>query len=283
MNLGVYQPLFDVFLLNCGFAFSQFIVLRAGVFSIATPAYASIGAYATAILVTRYGVSAPVAVSVAMLFGLAVGALLSLPLARLRGVYQAIATLAFVEIVVSLGFYLEGLTGGALGINGIPKLVGTGTLLAALAVVLYLMVAIDRSGVGRAFDAVRQDETVAASLGISVRRAHAIAFVISGGIGGLFGGLQSLYVYSIEPEQFGFTFLVSVLATIVLGGRATVAGPIVGTAILTALPELARPLAENRPLIHGLLLIVMINYLPHGVADTLLLVRRRRRAAVAAT
>ncbi len=279
MGLGVYQSLFDVFLLNCGFAFSQFIVLRAGVFSIASAAYAGIGGYATAILVTRYGVSAPVAVAAATALGLIVAGVLSIPLARLRGVYQAIATLAFVEIVVSLGFYAEDLTGGAMGINGIPKLVGTGTLCVALGAVLYLMVAIDRSGLGRAFDTVRQDETVAGSLGISVQRSHAIAFIISGGIGGLFGGLQSLYVYSIEPQQFGFALLVSMLASIVLGGRGTVIGPIIGTAILTALPELARPLAENRPLIHGLLLIVIINYLPHGVADSLALLRRRRRAA----
>lgn len=279
MGLGVYQSLFDVFLLNCGFAFSQFIVLRAGVFSIASAAYAGIGGYATAILVTKHGVSAPVAVAAATALGLIVAGVLSIPLARLRGVYQAIATLAFVEIAVSLGFYAEDLTGGAMGINGIPKLVGTGTLCVALGAVLYLMVAIDRSGLGRAFDTVRQDETVAASLGISVQRSHAIAFIISGGIGGLFGGLQSLYVYSIEPQQFGFALLVSMLASIVLGGRGTVIGPIIGTAILTALPELARPLAENRPLIHGLLLIVIINYLPHGVADSLALLRRRRRAA----
>ena len=279
MGFGVYQSLFDVFLLNCGLAFSQFIVLRAGVFSIASAAYAAIGGYATAILVTKHGVPAPVAIAISTLLGILVSAALSVPLARLRGVYQAIATLAFVEIVVSLGFYAEDFTGGAMGINGIPKLVGTGTLCLALAVVLYVMVAIDRSGLGRAFDTVRQDETVAASLGISVQRSHAIAFVISGAIGGLFGGLQSLYVYSIEPQQFGFALLVSMLAAIVLGGRGSVIGPVVGTAILTALPELARPLAENRPLIHGLLLILIINYLPHGVADSLLLWRRRRRAA----
>lgn len=277
--LRAYLPLFDIFLLNCGFAFSQYIVLRAGVFSVATAGFASIGAYCVAILVQRHGAPAFAALALGTLLSAVAAGLLSLPLARLRGAYQAIATLAFVEIVVSMAFYAEDLTGGAMGINGIPKLVGTWQLLLAVGVVLYVMFAIDRSGIGGAFDAARQDETVAATLGISVVRTHTLAFVISGAIGGLFGGLQSLYVYSIEPEQFGFPFLVSVLAFIVLGGRTTVIGPIVGTAILTALPELARPLAENRPLVHGLLLIAIIGYLPRGVADSFLLTIRRRRAA----
>lgn len=281
--LQTYTPLFDIFLLNCGFAFSQYIVLRAGVFSVATAGFGSIGAYCVAILVKNHGAPAAAALALATLLGAMAAALLSIPLARLRGTYQAIATLAFVEIVVSLAFYLEDLTGGAVGLNNIPQLVGTWQLLLAVACVGYVLWATNRSGLGGVFDAVRQDETVASTLGISVARTHALAFVVSGAVGGLFGGLQSLHTYSIEPEMFGFDFMVAVLAAIVLGGRTSVGGPVVGTAILTALPELARPLAANRPLVHGLLLIVIISFLPRGVVDTLVVVARRRRAAWQAT
>ena len=277
--LRTYQPLFDLFLLNVGFAFSQQVVLRAGVFSIGTAGFAALGSYAVAILVQRYHFPAIPSVLIGLLFGMAAGWLLSLPLSRLRGIFQAIATLAFVQIIVSLAFYAEDLTGGAMGINSIPKLVTTWHLVVIIAVVMYFMYAIDRSGIGRAFDAIRQDETVGAVLGVSISKYHALAFIISGALGGFFGGLQSLYVYSIEPEQFGFAFMVNVLTFIVLGGRGTIIGPVIGTAFLTALPELARPLAENRPLVNGALLMLIIAYMPHGLYDNTLIWLRNRRAA----
>jgi branched-chain amino acid transport system permease protein len=276
-----YLPQFDLFLLGVGFAFSQQIVLRAGVFSIATAGLASIGAYCVAILVQRHGMHPLPAVVLGTVLGALAAALLAVPLARLRGVYQAIATLAFVQIVLTLTLYAEPLTGGAMGINNIPKSVGTWHLLVAVGLVMYVMYAIDRSGIGRVFDAIRQDETVGATLGVSVSYYHMLAFIISGALGGLFGGLQSLYVYSIEPEMFGFSMLTAVLAYIILGGRGTVLGPIVGTAILTALPELARPLADYRPLFHGLLIMLMIAFLPHGVVDGAVLALRQRRAVKA--
>lgn len=278
-SLLIYLPQFDLFLLGLGFAFSQQIVLRAGVFSIATAGLASVGAYAVAILVQRYNLPPLAAILVGTLLGALVSGLLAIPLARLRGVYQAIATLAFVQIVLSLALYAEEFTGGATGINNIPKLVTTWHLLLVVGGVVYLMYAIDRSGIGRVFDAVRQDETVGATLGVSVNHYHMLAFVLSGALGGLFGGLQSLYVYSIEPDMFGFHMLTSVLAYIILGGRGTVLGPIVGVAILTALPEIARPFADYRPLFTGLLMMLMIAFLPHGVVDSIQLAWRRRGAA----
>ena len=278
-SLYALQPLFDYFLLSVGFAFSQQIVLRAGVFSIATAAFAALGGYCVAILVQRYGVNAALAVALALALGALAGALAALPLARLRGVFQAIATLALVQIIVSLAHYLEPLTGGATGINNIPKLVGTPHLLVAVGLTIAFMHVIGRSGIGRAFDAIRQDELVGATLGVSIARYHFIAFVISGALGGLFGGLQSLYVYSIEPEMFGFGFLTAVLTYIILGGRRSVLGPLVGTAVMVILPEVSRPLADNRQLVQGAVMIVMIVFFPHGIVDGLALYLNQRRAA----
>ena len=280
MNLiYTYQPLFDYFLLAVGFAFSQQMVLRAGVFSIGSAGFASIGAYAVAILVKNHGMNALVALLLATLVGCLGGFLLSIPLARLRGVFQAIATLAFVQIVVSLCLYFDELTGGPQGFNNIPKLVQTWHLALAVLVTIYFMRVISRSAIGRAFDALRQDETVGATLGISIRKYHMIAFVLSGALAGFFGGMQSLYSFSIEPEMFGFTFLVAALTYIILGGRGTVTGPIIGAAIMSLLPELARPLADNRQFFQGALMMVMIAFMPHGVFDGLVLYLRKRRAA----
>jgi branched-chain amino acid transport system permease protein len=278
VTFAAYQPLLDFFLLSLGFAYSQQVVLRAGVFSIATPAFAALGGYCSAILVQRYGAPAVPSVALALVIGAATGFLISIPLARLRGVFQAIATLALVQIVVSLAYYLEPLTGGATGIHNIPKLVNTWHLLGVVAVVIWFMFVLSRSGVGRAFDVLRQDEMVGATLGVSIAKYHALAFVISGALGGLFGGLQSLYVFTIEPEMFGFGFLTAVLTYIILGGARSVLGPIVGTAVMIALPEISRPLAEHRQFVQGAILMAMIVFLPHGLVDGLQVAWRQRQA-----
>ncbi len=280
--LRANQPVFDFFLLALGFAYSQQIVLRCGVFSLATAAFAALGAYACALMVIHAGVPTLVAIAAALAIGALAGWLVSVPLAHLRGVYQAIATLGLVEVIVSLALYAEPLTGGAVGLNSLPKLVGTPQLLVAVLAVGYLVHAISSSGLGRSFDALRQDEMVAASLGVSARRNHALAFVLSGAIGGLFGGLQSLYAYSVQPTQFGFAFMVSSLTAIILGGRRSLLGPAIGAAILTLLPELARPLAEYRPMVNGVILILVVVFLPQGAGDTLFAAIRHRRARLAA-
>ncbi|CAH1653074.1 MULTISPECIES: branched-chain amino acid ABC transporter permease [unclassified Chelatococcus] len=272
-----YGATFDLFLIAAGFAYSQQIVLRAGVFSIATAGFASLGAYAVAILLTRYQVSPWAGLAVATMVGTIAGLLLSIPLARLRGVYQAIATLAFVEIIVSLMYFADGITNGAAGIHSIPKVVGTPHLIVALCVVLYLFHAIGRTGMGRAFDVIRQDETVGLTLGVSVTRYQALAFVLSGALGAAYGGLLSLNTYSVDPGQFGFEFVVAALAAVVLGGPRNMWGPVIGAAVLSVLPELARPLAEYRPMLHGVLLVVIITFLPHGIADSIAAARQNHR------
>lgn len=276
---AAYLPLLASVILNCGFAFSQYVVLRAGVFSVATAGFAAIGAYAGALMTMRLGLPPALSLCGSLLVGALAGALLSLPLARLRGVFQAIATLAFVQIVLSVLLFVEPLTGGALGLNGIPHAVQVWHLLGFLLVLIYVLHALGGSSIGRAFDAARQDETVAVSLGISVLRYHALAFTLSGAIAGLAGGLYAFNRYSLIPDQFGFSMLVASLAAVVLGGRISVLGPIVGTVVLTVLPEVARSFAEQRYLLHGALLVVVIIYLPDGIVDTLRLRLRQQRSA----
>jgi len=286
--LIAYQPDLDAICIGSLYALSQFIALRAGLFSLGSAGFGSIGAYAAAILGMRYGVPLPLALFFAVIIAVITGLLLSVPLARLRGHFQAVATVAFVEIVVSLALYFDGLTGGPSGINGIPKLIGTVDLLVAVAAVMAFCAVAERTSVGRAFGAIRQDDLVARSLGISVSRYHRLAFALSAGIAGLGGGLAAFNTYTIEPEQFGFGLLTLALGAVILGGRSVI-GPIVGTTIFVLLPELARPLSENRFLLQGALLIAVITFLPRGIVDSLrhrrAIVRERRHgaAAVAAT
>jgi len=276
------QPVFDFFLLTLGFSYSQQIVFRAGVFSLASAAFAALGAYASAYLIVRMGLPVYVGLGLGMLMGGLAGYLASVPLARLRGVYQAIATLALVEVTVAVALYAEPITGGAVGFNNIPKHIGTFEILIAVAIVTYFLYAMNISRIGRGFDALRQDEFVAASLGVSSRKQHTLAFIVSGLIGGLFGGMQSMYSYSVEPHQFGFGFMVTTLAAIVLGGRRTLLGPVIGSAIVILLPEIARPLAEYRQIVVGMILVIVVIFTPQGLGDTFLAWLRHRRAQAAA-
>ena len=165
-----------------------------------------------------------------------------------------------------------------MGLNRIPKTVGTPVLLIFASLAVYLIYSIEKSRIGRAFNAIRQDEAVAASLGISITKHQALAFAISGALAGLFGGLEAYHSYALDPNQFGFHLLITVLSYVILGGRNSVIGPIIGTAILIVLPELARPLAENRMIMYGIMLIVVINYLPKGIADTVADLFRKKEA-----
>jgi len=201
------------------------------------------------------------------------------PLARLRGVYQAIASLAFVEVVVALILYFENLTGGPLGFHNIPRVVTPWMLFFAMVATMGLLIILGQGGIGRAFDAMRQDPAVAASLGVNPTRYHILSFALSGAIAGLFGSLDALRNFSLTAEQFGFSILIGTLSAVVLGGRRTVFGPLVGVTILVLLPEIFRPLAQYRQAVYGLLLVLVMAFLPFGVFDSILRSLRNRRLA----
>jgi len=277
-----YQSLFDHILVYAMLAMSQYVVLRAGVFSLGSAGFAAIGAYGCALLVVKAGWPPLAAIAAGTALGGVASAVLAFPLSRLRGVFQAVATLAMVQIVLSATQNWTSVTNGAIGISGIPKVAGTGELLLIVVAVVVLLAAMGRHSIGRAMDVIREDETVAVSLGISVPYHQRIAFILSGLLAGLGGALQASSSYAITPGEFGFGMLVAVLAMVVLGGRTSVWGALVGAAILTTLPELFRVFADYRNVVQGILLMLVIVYLPRGVADTaiaLLHDRRLRRQA----
>jgi branched-chain amino acid transport system permease protein len=136
-----------------------------------------------------------------------------------------------------------------------------------------------KGGIGRAFDAMRQDTPVAASLGVNPTKYHVLSFALSGAIAGLFGGLDALRNFSLDAHQFGFSILIATLSAVVLGGRRAVWGPLVGVTILVLLPEIFRPLAQYRQAVYGLLLVLVMAFLPFGVYDTIAMKLHNRRLA----
>ncbi|HSV79567.1 MAG TPA: branched-chain amino acid ABC transporter permease [Ramlibacter sp.] len=275
--ISTYQSVLDHILVYSLLAMSQYIVLRAGTFSMGSAAFASISAYATAILVTRAGWPAPVAIASGVVLATLASAVMAFPLSRLRGVFQAVATLALVQVVVTVNLNWEDMTRGALGISGIPKVVTTGWLLAVVGAAVAVLHLLGRFGIGRAMDVIREDETVAVSLGIRVAYHQSMAMILSGVLAGLAGALYACNSYAVGPEEFGFTMMVNALAMAVLGGRTSVWGALVGAAVLTILPELFRVFAEYRNVVQGVLLMLVIIYLPNGIADTLLALAHDRR------
>jgi branched-chain amino acid transport system permease protein len=264
-----YVSLLDAICVYSILALSQYIALRGGLYSLATPAFALIGAYGGGILIKDYKLDPFLCTVLATAMGILAGLLLSVPLAKLRGGFQAIATIGFGQILISLVLYAENLTGGALGFNAIPKVATTPVLVLALAAVVIFLSVLNRSSIGCAFDTIRQDDTVAASLGISVARYFRLNFAISGALGALGGCLLAFNTHSISPEEFGFPLLVILIASVCVGGRASIIGAIIGTTILLTLPELIRPFRDQRLLLQGIILIAVIIYLPNGIIDSL--------------
>jgi branched-chain amino acid transport system permease protein len=108
------------------------------------------------------------------------------------------------------------------------------------------------------------------------------AFAISGFIAGLAGSMMALHNYSVVPEEFGFGMLVACLSFVILGGTQSLGGPVLGAFLLTLLPEVSRPLADNRMILYGALLMVVTIYLPHGIYSTAINAWRRRGSRQAA-
>jgi branched-chain amino acid transport system permease protein len=221
---------------------------------------------------------------------------IGLPVLRLNDIYLAIATIGFGEIMVVLArnfdrIYFEifdkreTITGGATGIKGIPVTTTTEHLLIFLLIAAYFMYRMHRSRFGRALVAIRQDPSVAANLGIHVVYYKNMAFIIGAMIAGGAGGLSGHMTRVITPETYGFNQAVDILTYAVLGGTLTFVGPIVGGMALAYLPELLRRVdfidavsritGENltqqesavRGIITGIVLILVIEFLPGGMAN----------------
>jgi branched-chain amino acid transport system permease protein len=247
-------------------ALSIYVTLMAGQLSLGNAALATIGGYTAAILTKTYHAALWPALLAGAALATAVAALIGIPCLRLRGIYLAIATLAFGEVVRVAALNLT-ITGGALGLVGIAPLASFPHVYGALAVAAFFFYRLERSRTGRAFAAIREDEAAAQAMGIRVTAYKVLAFSIAGFIAGLAGGLAVHFTYLINPAQASFGEAVTILTYAVFGGTGTFVGPILGGMALTVLPEALRFLKEYRLLLDGAILVLVTTYLPNGVLD----------------
>ncbi len=240
------------------------VVGYTGQLSIGHAAFMSIGAYTAALVTLNLGL--PFALSllagafVAMLFGILIG----MPTLKLKGDYLAIATLGFGEIVRIVFLNLK-ITGGAVGLRGIPKETTLLWVIVAAIFTLFILKRVLKSRVGRAFIAIREDETAAETMGINSTYYKVLSFGVGAFFAGLGGGLFAHYFRYIHPNSFGFMRSIEQLCMVVLGGLGNMTGAIIGALLVTSIPELLRASAEYRLVFYGAILIIMMRVRPQGI------------------
>jgi branched-chain amino acid transport system permease protein len=271
---ATYSTLVFLLFTHAMLGLSIFVTLNTGLLSVGNAAFAGIGAYTAALLTMRLGWPFPVALAAGTLAAALVGLVVGLPVLRLSGVYLALATLAFGEVTRVLFLNLE-VTGGAMGLNGIPPKTELWHLVLALAGLLYFFHRLGRSRLGRTLAAIREDEIAARVMGIDVVYHKNLVFVLGAAIAGLAGAFNAHFTFFVSPREYGFGPAVDILAFAVLGGVGSYWGPILGSAILTLLPELLRFLDEFRGMVTGLVLFLVIVYLPNGLLEVRARFRRR--------
>jgi branched-chain amino acid transport system permease protein len=250
---------------NALLALSIYLTLSCGMLAMANAAFMGIGAYTSAILTMNYGWPFPAAIAAGMAAPAVVAFLIGKPTLRLSGVYLAMATLAFGEVVRIFILNTDNLTGGALGLNGIPQLTMWWHVLLAVALVLFFLARLRRSKIGRAFEAIKEDETAAGLMGIDVNGHKMLAFALGAAIAGLAGALNAHLTFFIGPQEFGFDRGVEILTMTILGGINSLFGPVIGAFIITLLPELLRSFKDYRSVVNGLILVVIVLFLPKGL------------------
>jgi branched-chain amino acid transport system permease protein len=256
---------------------------QAGQISLGHAAFVGLGAYGAAILTTRYGMDPWLAMGLAAVLAGAVAAVIGGPTLRLKGHYLAMATLAFGEIVWILLIQLKGITSGTDGIIGIPSLslgpldFGEPRLYHVLAwgvalVLLRIALNLTRSRPGRALRALHWAEVAAGASGVDTARQKVKIFVLSAVFASLAGSFYAYNVLFISPDSFSLNYSVLLVTSVVIGGLGSVWGAVWGTFVLALLPEVLKQAGDGAyqdytNLIFGLLLIVIMIFLPGGIVS----------------
>jgi branched-chain amino acid transport system permease protein len=265
----------------------------AGQISLGHAAFMGIGAYASALLYTKAGLSFWLCFPFAGLVAGLVGAILAIPCLRVREDFLAITTMGINFVVEAVFLYIP-FFGAGMGIGGIdpPRLFGRELtkpeFLFLIVGVILVVIAVDRwlirSWVGLAWSAVREDEGAASAMGIDVVRFKVLALTLGSAGAGLAGSLYAHFLTFIMPVNFSFGQSMVILSMVVFGGIGTLRGTLFGAIVLGALPEVSRPVMEYRTLLYGVLLLLLMRFQPEGILGEHSLLMRgwhalRRRSA----
>lgn len=279
-------------IINAILGVSMYLTMSTGQLSLGAAGFMSIGAYVSALLTMKAGLPLYLAVPVGGVGACLLALIIGIPTTRLKGIYLAIATLGLGEVVRVIMLNLK-ITNGALGLSGIPSMsimlskvltaVGLGSGVAGISVrqlgtlssilllalllafLVFFSVRLNNSRWGRAFAAIKADEYAAEVSGVNIRYYKLMAFIIGAFVAGVAGGLAAHITFFIGPKDFAYHRAVEILLFAVLGGSDTVWGPLLGSFILTLLPEALRFATEYRSMIYGAILVIMMAFRPQGL------------------
>jgi branched-chain amino acid transport system permease protein len=255
-----------------------------GLISLCHAAFYGIGAYISALLMTKFGINFFIALPIAIIGAMILSLFVSIPSIRLKGDYFLLTTIAFQITIYYILYNWVSLTQGPYGIGGIPspELFGysiTGPIayfffsLVFTILCLCFITIILKAPFGQVLKAIREDEILAQALSKNVTKFRLQAFAIAGGLAAISGALYAHYVTYIDPTSFTFDEAIFLLSIVLIGGAGNIKGPIVGTFLLLIIPEILRflgipdAIAPNiRQMIYGMLLILFMYFRPQGIA-----------------
>lgn len=252
----------------------------AGQVSLGQAGFMAIGGYTTGYMTTQLGVSPLWALLMGAALSLIAALLLSMITMRLRGLYLALATLAFGLLVDSCAVGLVDITGGPSGLVGIPGFsLGSFAfdspvsmyylVLTVNVAVLILLGGLMRSSFGRSLQAIRTDQMAAAALGIKVFRCKLIAFSVAAVLASIAGSLYAFFFHFLSPDMLGTQRSLELVSMLVIGGEGTLVGGLFGATLLTLMPTIFQPLAQWKTFASGTLLVMSFLYLPEGIWGSL--------------
>jgi branched-chain amino acid transport system permease protein len=249
--------------INILMALSVYAIFTTDQLSLGNAGFMAIGAYTSAYLTVKSGLPIFPAVLIGALTASLSGVVIGIPALRLKGMYLVMATLGFAEVVRTFFLNFEP-TGGAYGFRGpfgatLPMIWGW------VLVFLVFFSLLGRSRLGRSLDAVQDNEEVASTMGLNVMLLKVGVFCLGAFIAGVAGGLYAHYMFYIESNNFNFLVSAMAVLFVILGGKNTFWGAVVGAAIFSVLPELLRFMGGWRLSLYGAVLVVMMIFRPSGI------------------
>ena len=264
----IIPPFWVVILITAGLnsiiAMGMYFSCAAGSLSIAHAAIAGLGGYTGAVLTTNFGLPFIVAIAAGAVLGFIIGVLLALITMKMHPLVAGLTTLAFGETMVIVCFNIEYL-GGANSFTGIPLLTNLGVVYLVLAICMFLAWRFDRSRLGYASLATRDNMTAAAAMGINVPWVKTLVWAIGGAMASVGGVLRAHYVLVQNPEDMGFWVSITYQIYWVFGGSYNFWGPLFGAMFLTIVPEILRFSVYERFIMYGIILCVVVILRPQGV------------------
>jgi branched-chain amino acid transport system permease protein len=270
-----HSRLVDQIGINALLALSLSVSLQAGQLALCQAGLAGIAAYVSAIASMQYHWPLAASILLAVICATVVAGLLAYPVRKIRGIFLAIATIGFGEIVRVVVNNVS-ITGGAEGLSGIPNDVNTPIIYGSLALVAIALYLLSRTKFALAVALTREDDAAARGVGVDVGMIRFLSLALGGAIAGLAGALYAHAFYFLSPGDFGFPRMEQILVWCVIGGVTSPLGAVAGAAFLSILPEVIRALADFREITNGIILLAVILFVPEGLST---LWRRTRQPA----